>query len=242
MHIENNAVLPQVSILNENSVLITFANKINPQVAAQVASAAAYIQREHSGILSDSVAAYVSLMLVIDEESLSVYEFEARLIETLRQWKQNYSLESAQETNSTPVRIPVYYNEDVGPDLLRLAETKSLTIPDIIQLHQEQIYTVYTLGFAPGFAYMGNVNQKIAEARLATPRKVVAKGSVGIAGRQTGVYPQALPGGWNIIGRTPLNLIAIDSDGNLQSVYQAGDLVKFYPIEKEEFLNLGGEL
>ena len=112
----------------------------------------------------------------------------------------------------------------------------SLSITEIIKIHTENIYQVYCLGFMPGFAYMGDVNSKIQTARHAQPRKNVSAGSVGIAGAQTGIYPMPSPGGWQIIGRTPLKIF--DKDPAILSKFKMGDSVKFYPITRTEFESL----
>jgi len=123
-----------------------------------------------------------------------------------------------------------------------MAGNTGMDSEEIIALHHQKSYVVFTLGFSPGFAYMGKVDLRIAEPRLPSPRERVAKGSVGIAGVQTGVYPQDSPGGWNIIGRSPMGMYEVDDANNLSCALQAGDRVKFFPIEKQEFLERGGTL
>ncbi|SVD33970.1 uncharacterized protein METZ01_LOCUS386824, partial [marine metagenome] len=138
------------------------------------------------------------------------------------------------------VTLPVYYSTEVGPDLLSLAETKSLLPEDVIRLHHEREYRVYAIGFAPGFAYLGQVNERLATSRLVTPRAKVPRGAVGIADQQTAVYPSESPGGWNLIGRCPIRMF----DPNVMdaSKVNVGDRVRFEPIDRETFLELGGEL
>ncbi|GMV48737.1 MAG: 5-oxoprolinase subunit PxpB [Nitrospira sp. NTP2] len=134
--------------------------------------------------------------------------------------------------------IPVWYGDEAGPDLLDLAQSVDLTADAVIALHASVTYRVFMLGFSPGFPYLGRVPDRIAVPRLATPRTRVEAGSVGIAGPQTGIYPQSSPGGWRIIGRTPVRLFALDRPHPF--LLAPGDRVRFVPIGKEEFTSLNG--
>jgi inhibitor of KinA len=131
------------------------------------------------------------------------------------------------------VEVPVCYGGELGPDLAAVAQFGACSEEDVITMHADVTYRVYMLGFVPGFAYMGSVDDRIAAPRRATPRTVVPPGSVAIAGRQTGVYPIATPGGWNIIGRTPMKLF--DPNRQQPSCFRAGDSVRFKPITRREF-------
>lgn len=147
------------------------------------------------------------------------------------------------------VKIPVCYDEEFATDIQQLAATKNISVDEVIQIHTAKTYKVYMIGFLPGFAYMGEVDEKIALPRKPQPVNM-AEGSVGIAGKQTGIYPLASPGGWNIIGRTPVKLFkappnlpareALDSESlNMADIkptlLSAGDMVQFYSITKNEF-------
>jgi KipI family sensor histidine kinase inhibitor len=138
------------------------------------------------------------------------------------------------------VTLPVFYSPEVGPDLLSLAKAKNLSPDDVIRLHHEREYRVYAIGFAPGFAYLGQVSERLATARLATPRAKVPRGAVGIADQQTAVYPSESPGGWNLIGRCPVRMFDPNALDALK--VSVGDRVRFEPINRETFLELGGEL
>jgi inhibitor of KinA len=131
------------------------------------------------------------------------------------------------------VEIPVCYGGEHGPDLAEVAKGCGLSTSEVVKLHVSRTYHAYFLGFAPGFAYLGELPEEIATPRLETPRKKVPAGSVGIAGRQTAVYPFATPGGWNLIGRTPLTLFR--SDRKKMSLVEIGDQVQFRSITREEF-------
>jgi inhibitor of KinA len=130
----------------------------------------------------------------------------------------------------------VCYDERFGIDLENIVSKNKISIEEIIKIHTEETYLVYCLGFLPGFAYMGKVNTAIQIARHATPRKEVFAGSVGIAGMQTGIYPMNSPGGWQIIGRTPLKIF--DKDPAILGKLSAGNRIQFYPIAFAEFEKL----
>ena len=142
--------------------------------------------------------------------------------------------------SSQTIEIPVYYDLEVGPDLSLIADNTRLSIAEVIELHSQRTYQVYAMGFSPGFAYLGNVDQRIATPRKATPRQKVYKGSIGIANEQTAVYPSDSPGGWQIIGRTPLSLFDYAAPELTQ--IKIADKVRFTPITRNEFIQLGGHL
>lgn len=132
--------------------------------------------------------------------------------------------------------IPVCYGGEGGPDLNEVAELHGLSADDVIRLHSSAKYNVYFLGFVPGFAYLGGLPEQLTTPRLATPRKSVPAGSVAIGGNQTGVYPTSTPGGWRLIGKTPLKLF--DPSAGHASFFELGDEVRFVPIASDEFARL----
>ncbi|MEZ5502882.1 MAG: 5-oxoprolinase subunit PxpB, partial [Halioglobus sp.] len=138
------------------------------------------------------------------------------------------------------VVLPVYYAAEVGADLEALARRAGLSTDQVIDLHAGTLYRVYAIGFAPGFADLGQVDERIAAPRLATPRASVPCGSVAIADRQTAVYPAQSPGGWNLIGRCPVSMF--DPQSQPCMPVAVGDSVRFEAISRERFLALGGEL
>ncbi|HBC33414.1 MAG TPA: allophanate hydrolase subunit 1, partial [Marinobacter adhaerens] len=138
------------------------------------------------------------------------------------------------------VELPVYYDREVGLDLEDVCEHAGLSRDEVVRIHSEQLYQVYAIGFAPGFAYLGSTDERIAIPRKSTPRLKVPTGSVGIAGTQTAIYPSCTPGGWQIIGRTPQKMVDWDSDS--LALVQVGDQVRFRAISRDEFLELGGNL
>jgi len=186
-----------------------------------------------AGQLVDLVPSYTTLMVHFDLLQLSPDQARTLIRE---------ALENLQPDNGSGGRqheIPVWYDLSVGPELSLLAERCATSMADIVRRHSEREYQVFALGFAPGFAFMGLVEEALAAPRLATPRKRVAAGSVGIAERQTAAYPAVSPGGWNLIGRTPSKLFDRERDG--YSLLQPGDRVRFVAVDRATFINLGGD-
>ena len=184
--------------------------------------------------LIETVPAYASLAVFYDPllikkfhpGELSTYTFVKQHTEDLLK-----RLETRQEkTVNSPLRIPVHYN---GEDLAELATLHKMTVDELIAKHSAKDYRVYMIGFMPGFAYMGKLDERIATPRKATPRTRVPAGSVGIAGSQTGIYPFSTPGGWQLIGTTPLQLF--DAEKTQPGLLRAGDTVQFFSIDEETF-------
>ena len=174
--------------------------------------------------------AYCSLLLNFDALKLSHDELETILRIYLGR------LEDVRLPEPRRVEIPVSYGGEFGPDLDEVATICGITPDHVIELHSSVAYVAYFLGFVPGFAYLGELSDALATSRLATPRRSVPPGSVGIAGTQTGVYPFATPGGWRLIGRTPIAMFRPDRSG--MSFVSIGDLVRFTPISRAQFAAL----
>ncbi|HWL12450.1 MAG TPA: 5-oxoprolinase subunit PxpB [Ureibacillus sp.] len=159
------------------------------------------------------------------------YAVVQRIVQELL--SKSYSTQSIKER---VVKIPVVYGDDMGPDLEYVAAYHGLTPSEVIQIHSSADYLVYMIGFAPGFPFMGGMDNRIATPRKDTPRLKIPTGSVGIAGAQTGIYPLETPGGWQIIGRTPLRLFLPEQSP--PSLLQPGDRIRFTPISVEEYQNI----
>jgi len=177
--------------------------------------------------------AYRSLLIKFDAMKLRHEELE----EILRGYVER--MERVALPDPRFVEIPVCYGGEYGPDLKDVAELHGMTIERVIELHAAATYLVYFLGFVPGFAYLGEVVEELAPPRLATPRRSVPAGAVGIAGRQTGVYPVGTPGGWRLLGRTPLAMFRPERAE--MSLLAIGDRVRFVPISREQFVKLRSE-
>ena len=231
--------LPSYKILplSDVSLVIDFGNVIDESINKMVHAVFSQLQKDPLPGMIEAVPAYSSLTIYYD---VLVIRKKIKGQETAFEWiseKVKVYLSKDRihfEDQGTLIRIPVCYNKEYGTDLDFIALLNKISIEEIIHLHVSALYRVYMLGFLPGFAYMGMVNEKIAAPRKQFPATVEA-GSVGIAGRQTGIYPLRSPGGWQIIGRTPLNLF--DKEKVNPTLFKSGDTVQFYSITKDEFEN-----
>ncbi|RFD34468.1 allophanate hydrolase [Pseudomonas sp. GL93] len=183
--------------------------------------------------LVDLVPSYTTLMVHYDLTALTPAQARALIDQALTDLQPQ-----AQGSGQCHV-LPVWYDLSVGPELTLLSQRSGLAVEEVIRRHSAHEYQVFALGFAPGFAFMGLVDEVLATPRLNTPRKRVAAGSVGIAERQTAAYPVVSPGGWNLIGRTPAKLFDRERDG--YSLMQPGDTVRFEAVSHAQFVNLGGD-
>ena len=208
----------------DRAVDVVFENEISSAVNARVhALSDAILGEEHPGIIS-CIPGYRVLTVEYDPLCLTY----GQICLFLR------GLSSAENRESTGrlVKIPVCYGGKFGPDLEDVAKHAGLSAEEVILRHTAPEYHVYMLGFRPGFPYLGGLDPAIACPRRATPRQTVEQGSVGIAGAQTGVYPEPSPGGWNLIGRTPLKLF----DEKALSLIHPGDTVRFEKIDETEYI------
>jgi inhibitor of KinA len=174
--------------------------------------------------------AYCSLLVKFDAMKLRHEELEEILLGYVER------MQRVALPDPRLVEIPVCYGGEHGPDLKDVAELHRMTTDRTTELHASVTYIVYFLGFVPGFAYLGDVAEDLVTPRLATPRRSVPAGSVGIAGRQTGVYPVSTPGGWRLLGRTPVKLF--QPERAEMSLLAIGDRVRFVPISSEQFARL----
>ncbi|MGY2256114.1 5-oxoprolinase subunit B family protein [Pseudomonas reactans] len=193
-------------------------------------------QRLRSGFgaaLVDLVPSYTTLMVHYDLGALNPAQARELIDQALT------DLQPQTQGSGQCHVLPVWYDLSVGPELSLLSQRSGLAIDEVIRRHSAHEYQVFALGFAPGFAFMGLVDEILAAPRLNTPRKRVAAGSVGIAERQTAAYPVVSPGGWNLIGRTPAKLFDREREG--YSLMQPGDTVRFEPVDHAQFIKLGGD-
>ncbi len=216
-----------------DSVIIYFGDVISEDISSKVRNAYFSLKDEPLKGVYEVVPSFSSLLVKYDILTYSQEQIEKILIKRFENLKDV-------KLNSTLVEIPAFYSTQTGLDLQDLSHKLSLSIEEIISLHVKQEYFVYAVGFLPAFAYLGETDKRIFCKRLENPRKQIPKGSIGIADSQTAVYPEESPGGWNIIGRCPIELFSEKYDG--LSYLKMGDRVKFKPINKDEFLNLGGKL
>ncbi|MCL6636689.1 MAG: 5-oxoprolinase subunit PxpB [Alicyclobacillus sp.] len=218
--------------MSEEAVLARFAGEWDEASHQQVLRLAQWLQRQPLPGQVEVVPALVSLAVYVDAWKVDVISVAAALRERLPLVP--YVPLSAPKT----VDIPVCYGGDDGPDLAEVAAYHGLAEEAVVHLHSSAHYTVRMIGFAPGFPYLGGMPPRLATPRRATPRVQVPAGSVAIGGSLTGIYPFPSPGGWHVIGRTPLRLFT--PTANPPAWLQAGDHVRFVPISADDFASLAG--
>lgn len=215
--------------LGENALTIEFGNEISEKLNRQVISLDRFLSENPFQGLIETVPAYASLTVFFDiltvrknqrNFSTAFEAVENIVVDSLK------SLKTIRKEDSKLLEIPVIFDKESSPDLKFIAESNKLSTERVIEIFLSQTYRVYMLGFLPGFAYMGEIDEKIAAPRKETPRQIVTAGSVGIAGRQTGIYPFDSPGGWQIIGRTETKLF--EPENEIPTLFQTGDSVRFY--------------
>lgn len=215
----------------EQAILVNFEQQIQEGINQQVLQLNTAIQKANLSAITFTIPAYCSLTVgydpaLIDDETLRL------LILNLMETK----TDAITQNETRQLSVPVCYDAAFALDLASLAKEKAMTSETIIQSHTAQAYKVYMLGFLPGFTFMGKLPPSLACKRKKKPRLKVPALSVGLAGEQTGIYPSEVPGGWQIIGRTPLPIF--DAAKKHPFLFQAGDQVQFYPISKKEFATI----
>ena len=212
----------------DSALVIEFGNEISVDINKKIRKMMDDIKKENIDGIVELVPTYCSLLINYDVLKIDYNT----LVEKLKTFLNN-DLETAEGEEVTLIEIPTLYNDEVGPDLSYVAEHNKISKEEVIKIHTGTDYLVYMLGFMPGFTYLGGMSEKIATPRLESPRLQIYPGSVGIAGKQTGMYPSMSPGGWRIIGRTPLKLYNPDSD---TPVYiSSGDYVRYVSISEEKY-------
>lgn len=222
----------QFGAASDRSLLVSFGQQITLESHQSVLKLLRLLQAEPINGILNLHPAYCSLLIKFDPLSVDHEQLQSRLRPFLTR------LGDMPLPARRQVEIPVCYGGELGPDLNDLAATHGLSPTEVIELHSSSIYIVYFLGFVPGFAYLGGLAEALATPRLETPRAKVPQGSVGIGGNQTAVYPFSTPGGWRLIGLTPIAMFRRDRDP--MNLLQIGDQVRFRPILKEEFAEIAG--
>ena len=222
--------------LGDHAVTIEFGNEICLDTNQRVLSLFNHLKANTFLGLKDIIPAYTTVTIVYD---IAEIKKQCTPTQTAYDWLEQHvtnilQTQKLQHSFATrEIKIPVCYHPSLAPDIKWLAAYHHLTVNEVIVLHTSTAYHVYMLGFLPGFPYMAAVNEKLITPRKSAPRKQVAAGSVGIAGNQTGIYPFASPGGWQLIGQTPLKIFDVQKPE--PALLQPGDQVIFYAISLEEF-------
>ncbi len=230
-------VIPAYRIfpLGDSAITVDFGNYIDEAINKEVMTRFRQLQEKPLVGMIEAIPAYSSLTVYYDLYSVrKIMPKEKRVYDWMKEELEK-RLQQSPEKEEYSVRritIPVCYEKEFAVDLSALAAAKNISMEEVIHIHTSKTYRVYMLGFLPGFSYMGEVDERISMSRKAQPVPVAA-GSVGIAGKQTGIYPLASPGGWQIIGRTPLKLFETEKENPV--LLNAGDIVQFVSIGKDEF-------
>ncbi|SDY31787.1 5-oxoprolinase subunit PxpB [Pseudomonas salomonii] len=224
---------PRIEVVAIDCLMVRLFEVIAEANMPWMLAATQRLREGFGNALVDLVPSYTTLMVHYDLTALSPAQARELIDQALTDLQPQ-----AQGSGQCHV-LPVWYDLSVGPELTLLSQRSGLSVEDVIHRHSAHEYQVFALGFAPGFAFMGLVDEILATPRLNTPRKRVVAGSVGIAERQTAAYPVVSPGGWNLIGRTPAKLFDRERDG--YSLMQPGDTVRFEAVDHAEFINLGGD-
>ena len=225
--------LMRIEVAGENALIVYMGDTLSPCVADRVRFLDQQLRKRLADQLVDTVPSYASVLVIYRPDRIRMEALQEHIEEFGRATSEPLAKEDGRL-----VTLPVWYGPEAGPDLMALAETNGLSPDEVVQRHHAREYRVYAIGFAPGFAYLGEVDEAIARPRLATPRQHVPTGSVGIADRQTAVYPAESPGGWNLIGRCPVRIF--DPQAAAPMPMGVGDRIQFEPISRSEYLKLGG--
>ena len=223
--------------ISENAISLEFGDDIHEETLVRISRINDCIkQNPFAGLLS-TIPAYTTLTVYFNPVGLmnDVSLKGSTTLDKISGYITSLHVESksAEQTHNVIIQIPVCYDSILGFDLQELSSFYQLTKKEIIEIHSSAVYTVYMIGFVPGFPYLGGLSEKLTAPRKQNPRPAIPAGSVGIAGQQTGIYPLETPGGWQIIGRTPLKLFNVNRQQ--PSLLKAGDKLKFEPISLREF-------
>lgn len=217
----------------DSALTVYFENKIDPSVNRQVCALSESIKEKPIKGVTELLPTFNALTVFYDPFKISSASLERRIKKRLG------NTNSRGNDIKRIFVIPVCYDDEFALDINNVCEHNSLTRDEVVKIHSSSDYLIYMLGFLPGFAYLGGLDERLHTPRLKSPRTEIPAGSVGIGGNQTGMYPLASPGGWQIIGKTPLRLF--DAERENPIFYSAGDYIRFKPIDKAEFDRIYGD-
>ena len=215
--------------LGDSALLVELGDKIDSTVNQRVHALNALLQTKNIAGIVETVPAYCTLLIHYDPLILT--------FDQVTHWVRDKLTQVDDSLNRKPrqLEVPTRYGGASGPDLEAVAVSKGISAADIVRIHSEREYTVYMMGFTPGFPYLGILDERLITPRLETPRTLVKAGTVAIAGSQTGIYPLDSPGGWHLIGWTPLKLF--DPTREIPFLFTPGDIIKFTPLESDSKLS-----
>ena len=220
-----------IATISEDTFMIYYDAIIDPDNYRKVAQTKRYIEQQQHANIIELIPSYRGLMVQYDWKRSNAKQ----LISELNLTEENI-MSISDSLQSKTVHIPVCYGGEFGPDIETVMEVNQQTEHDVINIHTAQSYLIYMIGFMPGFPFLGGLDERLATPRRSEPRLSIPAGSVGIANNQTGIYPSASPGGWQIIGRTPIKIF--DAQRTPMMYYAAGDKIQFYEITSETFTQI----
>lgn len=218
----------------EGALTVHLGDGIDPAINRRVTALQGAIGSAGLRGITDLIPAYADLTVCYDCTAISAKALQRQLRRLLD------SLSVAEQDRRRVFRLPVCYGGDYGPDLDFVCHHSGLSAQEVIALHSAPDYLIYMLGFLPGFAYLGGLDDRIKTPRLQNPRTKIHAGAVGIGGEQTGIYPLSSPGGWRLIGTTPVK--PYDPERDEPILYSAGDYIRFVPIDKETFDDISAKV
>lgn len=229
---KNNNLSKTISYTSfgNKAILLEWQPIIDEAILKEIINFRDKIGGQKNDVYADFIVGYNSLTIVFKE---FIVDFKEEIKKLQDIYSSNIQI---LKTQNYLWEIPVCYDLEFGIDLKEISESINLEVPEIVRLHSESVYTVFFIGFLPGFLYLGGLETTLFFDRKPNPRLVVEKGSVGIGGEQTGVYPISSAGGWNIIGKSPINFFDVDNE--YPCFAKSGDQIKFKPISKNEFYQL----
>lgn len=216
-----------ITIAGDSALNIEFSDRISPETSTTIRAAAQNLALDPIPGVVDLIPTFTALMVQYDPSIIRFPELVASLEHHLK------NIGTVDLGTRVIIEIPVCYGSKYGPDIDTVAEHAGMTIDEVVELHSGRDYLIDMLGFMPGFAYLGGLDERLHTPRLERPRTRIEPGSVGIGGAQTGIYPLASPGGWQIIGRTPVR--PYDPHRPKPILYSAGEYLRFVPISSQEY-------
>lgn len=229
------ARFPQIRPCGDSSLTVVFGNSISPEINDRVYGLMQALQENPPEGLVEMVPSFASLLICFDRRRTSRERMRARVLELAGRISSD-----VREKKKTVWDIPVCYSSRFAPDLKSVAELCHLSEEEVVARHSSGLYRIYMLGFLPGFVYLGGMDQSIACPRLPTPRKKIPQGAVGIGGSQTGIYPLESPGGWRLIGSTPVRMY--DPSRAEPVLCRPGDFIRFIPVSTFDYYDIARDV